>query len=71
MARFRMKTATDVRRALNRVSNMVANGELDTKSANAIIYAANSILSCIRMDEYESKLRELEGILESMTAKRQ
>lgn len=42
---------------------MVLNGELDTKTANSITLACNAILSCIRTDEQEKKLAELEQIL--------
>ncbi len=56
-----MTTARDVRRAVNRVANMVLNGEIDVKSANTIIYAANVTLGAIRVDEQQAKLEELGG----------
>lgn len=61
--RLKLTTATEVRRALTRVSNMVLNGELDPKRANAIILACNAILSSIRMDEQGKKMSELEELL--------
>lgn len=64
--RFRMGSPAEVRRTLVRVSNMVANGELDSKQANAIIYAANNILSSIRVDEQEGKIAELAELLEEV-----
>ena len=53
MARLRLKTstATEVRRALSRVNNMLLNGEIEPKTANAIIYSCNSILTSLRVDE--------------------
>ena len=48
--RLKLTTATEVRRALTRVSNMVLNGEHDPKRAKAIILASNAILSSIRTD---------------------
>lgn len=60
--RLKLTTATEVRRALTRVSNMVLNGELDPKRANAIILACNAILSSIRTDEQGKKMAELEEI---------
>ena len=57
--RLKLTTATEVRRALTRVSNMVLNGELDPKRANAIILACNAILSSIRTDEQGKKMAEL------------
>ena len=61
--RLKLTTATEVRRALTRVSNMVLNGELDPKRANAIILACNAILSSIRTDEQGKKMAELEELL--------
>ena len=68
IARLRLKTSTptEVRRALSRVNNMLLNGEIDPKTANAIIYACNSILSSIRVDEQQSRLDELERIIKEM-----
>lgn len=64
--RFKMGTPTEVRRTLIRVSNMVANGQIDTKQANTIIYAANAVLSSIRSDEQQRKIDELEQILKDI-----
>ena len=61
--RLKLTTATEVRRALTRVSNMVLNGELAPKRANAIILACNAILSSIRTDEQGKKMAELEELL--------
>ena len=61
--RLKLTTATEVRRALTRVSNMVLNGELDPKRANAIILACNAILSSIRTDEQGKKMSELEELI--------
>ncbi|GLB28137.1 hypothetical protein LAD12857_00600 [Lacrimispora amygdalina] len=65
MAQIRLKTgtATEVRRTLSRVMNMVVNGELDNKTANTIILGCNAVLSAIRTDEQQKKLDELERIL--------
>lgn len=58
--RLKLTSATDVRRALTRVSNMVLNGELDPKRANSIILACNAILGSIRTDDQAQKMAELE-----------
>lgn len=58
-----MNTPTEVRRTLSRVTNMVINGEMDTKKANTIILSCNAILSAIRTDEQQKKIDELEKIL--------
>lgn len=64
--RLRMKTATEVRRTLARVANMVLNGEIDTKVANTIILACNAVLGAIRTDEQQKKIDELEELLKKL-----
>lgn len=68
MAKIRLKlnTATEVRRTLVRISNMVVNGEIDSKSGNTIILACNAVLSAIRTDEQDKKIAELQQLLESV-----
>ena len=60
--RLKMSNAAEVRRALNRVANMVLNGEIEAKDANAIMYACNITLGAIRTIEQEQRLDELERI---------
>lgn len=60
---LRLSTARDVRKTLSRITNMLINDEIDSKKANTIIYACNSILNSIRTDELEKQLAELEGIV--------
>lgn len=64
--RLKMSTPAEVRRAVSRVANMVLNGELEAKDANAIMYAANVILGAIRTDDQQNKLDELARIIEEM-----
>ena len=64
--RLKTKTATEVRRTLSRVMNMVANGEMDNKTANTIILGCNAVFSAIRTDEQQRKIDELERILNGM-----
>lgn len=42
---------------------MVLNGEIDSKSANTLIYACNSCLDAVRTDEYRKKVEELEMLI--------
>jgi hypothetical protein len=63
--RLKMSNSREVRRAVSRVANMVLNGELTAKDANAILYAANVTLSAIRLDELEQRLEVLEQAAES------
>ena len=69
MAQIRLKTrtATEVRRTLSRVMNMVANGEMDNKTANTIILGCNAVLSAIRTDEQQRKIDDLERILNNVS----
>ena len=64
--RIKMSTSREVRITISRVANMVLNGELEPKRANAILYAANVILGAIRVDEQQKKLEELEAIVEEL-----
>lgn len=67
--RLKTKTATEVRRTLSRVMNMVVNGEMDNKTANTIIVGCNAVLSAIRTDDQQRKINELEKILGEITGK--
>lgn len=64
--RLKTRTATEVRRTLARVMNMVANGEMDNKTANTIILGCNAVLSAIRTDEQQKKIDELERVMEEI-----
>ena len=61
--RLKLSTATECRRSMARVANMVLNYELEPKAANAIILACNSIIASIRTDEQQKKIDELEQII--------
>lgn len=61
--RLRLSSPSDVRKAMSKIANAVYNGELDPKEANAILYACNSVLSSIRIDEQQKKIEELERLL--------
>lgn len=61
--KVRFNSAAEVRRTLQRVSNAVLTGDLDTKTANSITNAANTALRAIETGEQNKKLAELELIL--------
>lgn len=67
--RLKMTTSREVRRAVNRITNMLLNGEIDPKTANAILYGCNICLGAIRVDDQQSKLDELEKIVEELGGK--
>lgn len=62
--RLKMSTSREVRQAVNRIANMLLNREIDPKTANAILYAANVTLGAIRVDEVEQRLEALEKAIE-------
>ena len=64
--RLKMGTSTEVRRAVNRINNMVLNGEIDAKTANALLYGCNVCLGAIRVDDQQAKLNELEKRIKEM-----
>jgi len=61
--RLKLSTPRDVRKSANRIANMLLNGELEPKTANAILYACNMCLLSIRTDEQEKRLDELEQLV--------
>lgn len=67
--RLKMSSSREVRRTVNRIANMLLNGDIDPKTANAILYACNVCLGAIRTDEEEKKLDELEKMVRELTNK--
>lgn len=63
--RLKLSNPREVRRALNRIANMVMNGELDNKTANTIVYVCNAILGSF------NKMDELGGVETGMKSNRQ
>lgn len=49
---------------------MVANGEMDTKTANAIICGCNTLLGSIRVDEQQRQIDELRAVIEELEEKK-
>lgn len=64
--RLKMSTSREIRRTINRISNMLLNNEIDAKAANAILYGCNICLGAIRVDDQQAKIDELEKIVEEM-----
>lgn len=64
--RLKMTSSREVRRTVNRIANMLLNGEIDPKTANAILYGCNVCLGAIRVDDQQAKLDELESIIEEL-----
>ena len=51
---------------MNRINNMVLNGEIDAKTANALLYGCNVCLGAIRVDDQQAKLNELEKLIKEL-----
>ena len=64
--RLKMTDSREIRRAINRISNMLLNDELDPKDGNAILYACNISLSAVRVDDQQRKLEELERLVKEI-----
>ena len=64
---LRLSSPRDVKKTLSRICNLVANGEMDTKQANTIILACNTILGAIRLDEQQKKIEMLEELVNEFT----
>lgn len=61
--RLKMSSSREVRRTVNRIANMLLNGDIDPKTANAILYACNVCLGAIRVDDQQAKINELEKLI--------
>lgn len=53
--RLRWNTATQVRRSLSKVCNMLANNQISPKTANSIYANANLILRAIELEQQNNK----------------
>lgn len=69
MKRLKMSNAIEIRRSINRISNMLLNGTIEPKTANAILYGCNIALSAIRIDEQQVLLEDLERKIKAMEDK--
>lgn len=65
--RLKMGSSTEVRRTVNRITNMLLNGEIDAKTANALLYGCNVCLGAIRVDDQQAQLNELERMVKEVS----
>ncbi len=65
--RLKMGTSTEVKRAVNRITNMLLNGEIDARTANALLYGCNVCLGAIRVDDQQAQLNELERMVKEVS----
>lgn len=66
--KIKLSTPTEVHRTLSKIANLLLNNQIDPQRATAIINACNAVLSCIRIDEQQKKLAELEKLLDEVEA---
>ena len=64
--KFKTSSAKEVRVTLSKLVNLVANKDIDVKTANSIAYLTSYILQSIRVDEQEQQIEELKKILEEI-----
>ena len=67
--KLKLSTPREVRKSLATVANMVLNGEIEAKKANAFVYVTNAILTSIRIDEQEKQIQELKQIVQDIQEK--
>ncbi len=61
--KVRLNSAVEIRHTLQRVTNAMLAGELETVKANSAINACNAALNAIGKCEQDKKLAELEALL--------
>lgn len=66
-----MGTSTEVRRAVNKINNMLLNNEINATTANALLYGCKVCLGAIRVDDQQAKLDELEKAIKELESNEQ
>ena len=66
--KIKLSTPAEVRRTLSKIANLLLNNQIDPQRATAIINACNAVLSCIRLDEQQNRIDELEKLLDEVEA---
>lgn len=54
-----------------KINNMLLNGEVDAKTANALLYGCNVCLGAIRVDDQQAKLNDLERMIKELESNEQ
>lgn len=57
--KLRWDSPRAVRRSLGKINNLVANGELPAKEANAIFFSANLVLKALEMEAASGENQKL------------
>lgn len=64
--KLKFNTARDIQKSLTKINNMLLNGQIDPKIANAITTACNTILGSMKYAEQDKKLQELEQLIKEI-----
>ena len=68
--RLRFTDNREIRRSLNRVANMVVNGELDPQRASAIATLCNTMLKAEKQLELEKDMQDVMNIVSEILDKK-
>ena len=64
--RLKFTDIKSIKLSLNRVANLVANGELDPQRGSCIATLCNTLLKASKQEEIEKEIEELQEIIEDI-----
>ena len=64
--RLKFTDIKSIKLSLNRVANLVANGELDPQRGSCIATLCNTLLKASKQEEIEKQIEELQEIIEDI-----
>lgn len=64
--RLKFTDLKSIKLSLNRVANLVANGELDPQRGSCIATLCNTLLKASKQEEIEKQIEELQEIIEDI-----
>ena len=64
--RLKFTDLKSIKLSLNRVANLVANGELDPQRGSCIATLCNTLLKASKQEEIEKEIEELRNLLEEV-----
>ena len=68
--RLKFTDIKSIKLSLNRVANLVANGELDPQRGSCIATLCNTLLKASKQEEIEKEIENLKDILEDIQNER-
>ena len=68
--RLKFTDIKSIKLSLNRVANLVANGELDPQRGSCIATLCNTLLKASKQEEIEKEIKNLKNILEDIQNER-